>query len=274
LQDCVFLFADEAINASDKAAEARLKNMLTEKVLMLEGKGRDPIHVVNRLHVMMASNERWVIPAASDDGKVRRFFVAEANSKWQGQHDKFKELWQELEANDSMGYRRMLWDLQTMELPEGWHPREIVRTAALRDQQQRSQSIFRAWLQDAAWKAVLPFPVIRGDWEHEPVRVFAESIRIAFIDYCRQGNINPYGGQRADSRFLTQDLCQYWPLIRTGLRDRVPEDSDAFFGITASPSDGRATSIEIPALTICRNRIDELQSPGLDWPPIAESEFG
>ena len=54
LQQCCFLFADEAVAPQDKKAEGTLKRLITEPTLFIEPKGVDPFEVPNRLSVMMA----------------------------------------------------------------------------------------------------------------------------------------------------------------------------------------------------------------------------
>ena len=82
LRDCCFLFADEAYGPKDKSAEGTLKRLITEPTLFVEAKGRDPVTVPNTLHVMMASNEDWVIPAGT---RERRFAVFDVSDKYMQQ---------------------------------------------------------------------------------------------------------------------------------------------------------------------------------------------
>jgi Family of unknown function (DUF5906) len=73
LRDLVFLFPDEAFFAGDRANVGALNALITEPTLTIEGKGvniGDP--APNRLHIMMASNETWVVPASAE---ARRYFV-------------------------------------------------------------------------------------------------------------------------------------------------------------------------------------------------------
>src|SRR5262249_40396663 len=72
LRQCSFLFADEAYGPKDRAAEGELKRLITEDTIRVEGKGKARVTVPNRLHVMLASNNDWVIPA----GAHERRFVA------------------------------------------------------------------------------------------------------------------------------------------------------------------------------------------------------
>ena len=74
---CLLLQADEAIWAGDKAAEGRLKGLITSRIQMIEAKGVDPVRMENRVHVIMTSNEDWVVPASGDE---RRFCVLDVGS--------------------------------------------------------------------------------------------------------------------------------------------------------------------------------------------------
>ena len=86
LRDCIFCFADEAFFAGDKQHASILKGLITEPTIMVEAKYRDAIEVRNLIHVMMASNEMWVVPAGVDE---RRFFVVDVSTARQGDHAYF-----------------------------------------------------------------------------------------------------------------------------------------------------------------------------------------
>src|SRR5262249_23933711 len=155
LRQCSFLFADEALAPKDKAAEGALKRMITEPTLPIEHKGRDRIEVPNCLHIMLASNNEWVIPAGMHE---RRFVVQKVadtqiqNAKW------FGPLYAELERG---GYGAMLYDLLNFDLGD-WHPRQIVRTAALAEQQLQSVSPLDEW-----WRETLRTGVLVGAISYE-----------------------------------------------------------------------------------------------------------
>lgn len=72
LRDCVILFADEAFYAGDKKHESVLKALVTEDTIVVEKKGIDVEFESNCVHLIMASNEKWVAPVSLGD---RRFFV-------------------------------------------------------------------------------------------------------------------------------------------------------------------------------------------------------
>jgi hypothetical protein len=139
MRHCCFLFADEAYWAGDRRAEGTLKRLITEPDLFIEAKGRDGVTVPNRLHVMMASNNEWVVPASHDERRYAVFQTADdrkQDAKW------FKPLYEEL---GNGGCAAMLYELLRLDL-WGWHPREIPKTAALREQQSQSLREFDEWL--------------------------------------------------------------------------------------------------------------------------------
>src|SRR5690606_10879680 len=74
LRDTVLLFGDEAFYAGDKKHESILKTLVTEENIVIEGKGVDAEAAPNYTHLILASNEDWVVPAGLDE---RRFFVIE-----------------------------------------------------------------------------------------------------------------------------------------------------------------------------------------------------
>ncbi|KQB31278.1 MULTISPECIES: DUF5906 domain-containing protein [Pseudomonas aeruginosa group] len=128
LRDCCLLFADEAIVPGDKAAESVLKGLITEPELTIEGKGVNLVQARNRLHVVMASNEEWVVPAGIDE---RRFAVFEVSSQHAQDSDYFRAIAEQLRGG---GLAAMLHDLLTMDLGD-WHPRRSVpQTEALHAQ--------------------------------------------------------------------------------------------------------------------------------------------
>jgi len=131
LADTILLFVDEGFWAGDKSAEGTLKALITEKTLTFEGKGKPIVQGPNQLHVVMASNEDWVVSATADE---RRFAVFEADEDAARTFPHFAAL---IEEDGQSGAERrrilsaMLCDLLRMDLG-GWHPRkDIPQTEAL-----------------------------------------------------------------------------------------------------------------------------------------------
>ena len=139
MRDRVLLFADEAYVAGDKKAESVIKAIHTEPTLQVEPKGIDTKTVPNRLHIITASNEDWVVPAGIDE---RRFAIFDVAQEIPGP-EYFAALCAEIDAG---GLGAMLFDLLALDL-EGWHPREDVpQTAVLEEQKRHGDSDALQWV--------------------------------------------------------------------------------------------------------------------------------
>jgi hypothetical protein len=156
LRTCLFLFADEAFWAGNKRGESVLKGLITEPVLMIEQKGIDPVQWPNRLHVAMAANADWVVPASAGERRYAVFKCADTYVRDQGdavsREAYFKALHRELENG---GLEAMLYDLRHWELGE-WHPRQIYETEGLREQKQHSLGPLEGWLAELLDEGKLP----------------------------------------------------------------------------------------------------------------------
>jgi hypothetical protein len=135
--------ADEAFFAGDKASLGVLKAIVTERVLTIEAKHVNAVQCANMLHIMMASNNEWVVPAALDE---RRFFVLDVSDDRKGHHDYFGAI--HAEMGDG-GYEAMLDELLTYDLSR-FNVRDVPKTSALQDQKKRSLDLKLSW-----WREVL-----------------------------------------------------------------------------------------------------------------------
>lgn len=152
LQVCL-LFSDEAFWPGDKSAEGPLKRMITEPTLFVEPKGLDAFEVKNRLSIVMASNEGWVVPASEDERRYAVFDVADTHRQDFAYFDALND---QLERGGLSGF---LGDMLYMDLGS-WHPRQDVPvTKGLRDQQAESVSPLVNWLGELLEEGVLPFSV-------------------------------------------------------------------------------------------------------------------
>lgn len=131
LQDCLLLFGDEAFQPRDSNHEGRLKTLITSRTLDIERKGIDLEVAANYVHLVLASNNDWVVPAAMDD---RRFLVLDVSPARVGDYAYFKALVAEM---DDGGTEALLHLLRTHDLRD-FNVRAVPKTAGLRDQQVRS----------------------------------------------------------------------------------------------------------------------------------------
>jgi hypothetical protein len=78
LQHCCFLSVDEAFWAGDAKAEGRPKSLVTEKTITIRPLYVGAFQVRNMLHIMMASNNDWVVPAGHGARRYAVFKVGDA----------------------------------------------------------------------------------------------------------------------------------------------------------------------------------------------------
>lgn len=205
LRDACFLFADEAYWPGDKSAEGNLKRLITEPSLLIEGKGKDAIMVPNMLHVMMASNEDWIIPAGESE---RRYVIYEVDPCHIQEEVWFDAIYRQMKNG---GYSAMLQDLLNYDLGD-WHPRKIGDrggNGAMLDQQRRSLDPFDSW-----WVELLESGTLMGCDPQCPESAVSGSYRegnhyhVGLLEYAhvleprlRQRNVHLLG------RYLAKQKC-------------------------------------------------------------------
>jgi hypothetical protein len=181
LRDTVFLFADEAFYAGDKQHVGVLKALITEPYLTIEAKYQNPVQMPNFLHIMMASNEDWVVPASLDS---RRWLVIDVPGTKAGDHAYFAAIQAELEHG---GYEAMLYDLLARDLSQS-NLRAVPVTDALQTQRKMSLSTEHAWWNDClhrgyVYRSHLGLEGYFGGWhDFLPTEILFESYR----QYCRE----------------------------------------------------------------------------------------
>ncbi len=139
LADGLFLFLDEALWAGDKAGEGILKALITERTLMIEPKGIDAFPMLNRLKILISSNNDWVVPATSDE---RRFFMLDVSDCRKGDPAYFTKLVAAIEGAELQAFLDHLLRLDMT----GWQHRAAPHTEALHEQKLiGADSVTRYW---------------------------------------------------------------------------------------------------------------------------------
>lgn len=174
LRDCIVLNVDEGFWAGDKQAEGVLKGLITEPTLTVEGKGRDAITAPNYLHIIITSNEDWVVPAGPDE---RRFAVFDVAASRQRDESYFNALNQQLENG---GYEAMLFDLLNYDL-NGFSVRRVPNTTGLQQQKLASLDPVARWLFEKLAQERL-HPVDMG-WVPQQSK---KNLTQDFADYARR----------------------------------------------------------------------------------------
>jgi hypothetical protein len=138
LRDCVYLFADEAFYAGDKQHESILKALITEDTLAIEPKNKNVIDVPNYLHMWMASNLDWVVPASL---QARRWFIPKVSDHRIGDRQYFAAIYREMEDG---GLSAMLFDLLHRDI-SNFDPRAVPLTEPLAIQKLHSLDTLHRW---------------------------------------------------------------------------------------------------------------------------------
>ncbi|WP_373043983.1 bifunctional DNA primase/polymerase [Vulgatibacter sp.] len=199
LRDCICLFVDEGFWAGDKKVEGVLKNLVTERTLTFEQKGEPLVTGLNLLHIVMASNEEWVVPASEDE---RRFAVLDASAEAHAALPPgfFRDL--DAQMLDG-GKEAMLHELRTMDLGD-WHPRQgVPQTRALAEQklQSLSRDPLKAWWYGLLDRGTLPGHNALDDWRAGPVYVIPEG-KDALLDDLNASHRRAAYSKRGVAQFL------------------------------------------------------------------------
>lgn len=186
LQNCICLFADEAFWAGDKAGEAKLKALVTEPTVAYEGKGRDAVMGKNLIHIVMASNSDWVVPAGLDG--ERRFAVFEVSESRKDDRDFFRALNRQL---DEGGRAAFLHDMLSRDI-EGWHPRnDIPQNSALADQKLRGMDPEFSWWYSLLYAGELPGYDEDRDWSGGEVELDKGDLYDSYQSFARNRTRHP-----------------------------------------------------------------------------------
>jgi hypothetical protein len=195
LRDCVVLFADEAFYAGDKRHASVLKTLVTEDAIMVEPKGVDSEMVANCLHVIMASNDDWVVPAGVNE---RRFCVLDVGNGRMQDSQYFGAI---AAAMRSGGYANLLYMLMSTDL-SNYSVSILPKTRALQDQKIHSLEPTHDWwfnkLRDG--KLLLE----HDDWKEN---VLVEELTEDFNEYLRQSGQNIRRGTATRLGYFLDGAC-------------------------------------------------------------------
>lgn len=186
MASCLLLQIDEGFWAGDKAAEGRLKGLITAPKQMIEAKGVDPIRLDNYVRLLFSSNEDWVVPVGLDG---RRFCVLDVSDRVARNATYFGEMEAQL-ANG--GREALLADLLEFDLASV-NLRDVPKTGALLEQKLRSMDPQTSWwferLSDgsatrraAQWNRHVPVDTLFRDYIHtsEQIGVKRKAEKTAF----------------------------------------------------------------------------------------------
>jgi hypothetical protein len=258
LRDCSFLFADEAFYAGDKKHESILKTLITERSVMIEAKGVDAEQQSNCIHLLIASNNNWVVPAGMDE---RRYLVLDVGDNHKGNHKYFAAL---MKALDEDGAENLLHYLLTLDLGD-FNVREVPKTDALGEQKKFSMSAEDEW-----WYTKLREGAMLPEHRTWETRVRTEELQADYFERVRNTGVQRRATQTALGIFLGRACGDDYPQ-NLQLMEKVSKmGADGYMReVTA-----RVRYYVFPSLEVCRKRFEDRFGIKGDWLTSPELDLG
>lgn len=246
LRDCILLFADEAVWAGSKTEESTLKGLITEPYLSIEGKGRDLYQCRNMLHLIIATNSEWSIPAGLDE---RRFMAINVGNGRKQNTAYFKGLWQQLNTG---GKARLLWELLNTDISK-FDPFDVPQTTELLKQKILSLDPQSEWWFDKLDSGMF-LPTV--DWS-SPVPI--QALYLDYVQHCR------LTGQRLPKsvHFLTNRLRSLLPAEPIVTRARLQYEMEFTVGKLVTGT--LQTFWTLPDIKLCRDFFDKKARSVVQW---------
>jgi Family of unknown function (DUF5906) len=249
LRDCVVLFADEAFWAGDKKHEGVLKALITEETIVVERKGVDAEAAPNYVHLIMASNERWVVPASEDE---RRYLVLDVASTHMQDKAYFGAVDADLKAG---GYGNLLHALQTLDISNFDH-RTVPHTEALAEQKIHSLETHQEWwfskLRDGALQSM------HAGWI-EPIP--KDQLFDDYLVYAQR-----IGGKRASATTVSRFLDSVCPGLEQWHGSFRGRDANG------DPMIGRTLWLRFPPLEVCQAAFEKQCGGPFKWQTIEDRD--
>ena len=257
LQDTIVAFLDEAFWAGDKSGEGVLKTLITEPHIAIEAKHRNAVMAPNYLHVIIAGNENWVVPAGMEE---RRFLVLDVSDAKAQDHAHFGALQRQMELG---GREAMLHDLLAMDL-SGFNARAAPNTDALQEQKLRSLDPVEAWWYECLWGGAQLDE--DAGWQEAVVR---DDLYAAYLRYAGDAFTRSFRGTKTSlGMFLKGVLPEGWPGGRQAMVERNIPSSDG----EERQEQKRKWHWTFPKLEECRAAWDRLMHQEEDWPEVVDEE--
>ena len=184
LAETCAVFLDEALWAGDRKGEQILKALITEDTFQLERKNYDPIPVKNRLRLMIASNNQWIVPVST---KGRRYCVFDVSDKYADQKSpEHSAYWAPLQAqfgDDACddGRAAMLYDLIHMDL-SGFNVRDVPESAAKTEQKLLSLRGTMVWLYHILQEGAIGSET----WQNDGLSVSKDHAYMCYEDFSKR----------------------------------------------------------------------------------------
>ncbi len=240
LEDAIVVFADEAVATSDKTTNGKLKGLITEPAFMVEAKYRNAHMAPNRIRVIMASNEDWLVPAGRE---ARRYCVLDVSDAHIDDEEYFAAIEDEMERE---GYGAMLKYLNHYDLSK-FSITNIPHTIALFDQKVHSLTPAWAWWFERLKEGKL-----------DPTHLLWRTT------ISRKDTRELYQAALRDAAIAQRTVVQMGMdtqrLLKSVLPPNWPKDGGRV---------GTDTKWQIPSLKLCREHFESLLGHLIDWDEFA-----
>jgi hypothetical protein len=255
MRDCILLYVDEALFAGDKRHIAAFKAYVTEPTIPIEGKHQNIVVVPNLLHIILTSNEDWVIPA---DLRSRRWFMLDVLPDKIGDFGYFQAIYNEL---NNGGYEAMLYELLHRDLSKA-NLRAIPVTEALIEQRKRSLDTTTEWWFDCLHRGFVhqsKFGLAVFDEWHSWMAT--ELLYGSYLAYCQRHH---------ERRPLIRELFGRW-LCEVGARvarkrnQIVGEVMTQYSGPEVKRAPRRTYGYTLGGLKAARGAFKEFSGLDIDW---------
>lgn len=256
LRDCVLLFADEAVWAGSKSEESTLKGLVTEPTVAIEGKGRDIVTCRNMIHLIIATNNDWAVPAGLDE---RRFVVLEVSDARKQDKSYFTAITRQLENG---GFQALLHELMDRDLSD-FDVFNVPRTQELLRQKLLSLDPWLSW-----WFEKLQEGRVcqyQQNWSDDAV---IADIYQDYVRHCRDAGLKHPGTVEGLAINLRSMVTGGFPAVarKTMARRIVEEDG----GVTTKNE--RVRCWVFPDLVTCRELFEKAIQQKVPWQVSIGSE--
>lgn len=252
LASCLLLHADEAFWAGDRAAEGRLKDLITGSHHLIEFKGKEPIRFPNYVRLFATGNPDWVVPAGMEE---RRFAVLDMGENHMQDRDYFAAIDKEMEngGREALLHYLLNFDLTGLDLGK------IPKTKALLEQKMETLDPQMAWVLDLLERGDLP-DVDRISYDLDFCEVPSEILFKNYIDHAKSGGVT----RRAIEVKIGMLLNKLFP-------DMEVKKKQPYANAMGHIKSG--TIYRFPPLKTCRERFVERVDQPIRWTD-PEAEWG
>jgi hypothetical protein len=248
---CLLLFADEAFWAGDRAAEGKLRDLVTGDQHPIELKGFEVFFVPNYVRLFICGDRDWLVPAGLGE---RRFATLDVADTRKEDTAYFAAIADELDAG---GYQRLLYELFQFDVA-AVDLRHIPKTEALLDQKIASLSPEDGWWFDVLKRGHLPHRTKDAQPGCCPGMLLYDD----YIEHAQKQGARRRHIETAVGIFLNRTAP---------IRSACVETFTVRDGTTFEPKiDGRGTVYRFNSLAECRQAFEEKIHQPITWPDATD----